>query len=427
MAAHEHDEEHQMNRVVVTGRGVVSPVGSTVPTFLGAFRDGAIGIRPAPWVEDDVFAWWAVVTDFVPSDWMDAKIEEGTDLFAQYAIAASEQAVQDAGLSEMDPMRTAIVHGTSMGGLRSLMRAQHDLDRAGPDAIDRKTMIQILPNMAASQLAMRWDLHGPLLTITTACASSIDAIGHAARMIRSGEVDVALAGATEGGTTRSDGGRDGDFAPAWFHAQARYGMSTDNRDERRAIIPFDRDRAGIVAGEGCAMVVLESEEHARRRGAPVIAEVKGYASLADGHHPSSPEPTGRWEAEVMRKAILDARLQPTDIDALFAHGTGTPKGDAAEILAINAVHGGRDLPVTSLKGHTGHTGASSGAMSLIMAGETLATGFFPNVAGTKVVEDEADFRVVIGEPQAIEADDIQINSFGFGGQNASLVVGRHVR
>lgn len=408
-----------MHKVVITGRGIIAPMGNTVTEYLDALRNNVSGVGRISWPGESETFWFAPIRDFEPTQWMSEKVADGTDLFAQWALAASEQARIDAGLDEFDPERTGVVHGTSMGGTRSLSQAQRDYERHGAKGVDRKTMIRILPNMAGSQLAMRYSLHGPLLTVTTACASSNDAIGNAARLIRSGEADVVITGGTEAVTAG-----DGDFAPAWYFAQAQYGMITPSTDERRTLTPFDRDRSGIVIGDGSAMFVIESEEHALARGANILAEIAGYASLADGPHPSAPEPNGKWEAMVMRKALANAALEPAEVDAIYAHATGTAKGDTAEIRAINAVHGGRDLPVTGIKGHTGHTGAASGAMSVVAALETFSSGMFPNAAGTVTVDPEADFRVITQKPATVEAAVIQINSFGFGGQNASLVLRR---
>jgi 3-oxoacyl-[acyl-carrier-protein] synthase II len=421
--------EGKMSRVVVTGMGIVSPLGESVEAFLGGLKRNAVAIRPAPWVGDDdeSFAWWAVVEDFDPLEWMDERVAGGTDLFAQFALAAAEQAVRDAGLTDLDPLRTAVVHGTSMGGMRALMKAQHQLDTEGRAAIDRKTMIKIWPNMAASQIAMRFGLHGPQMTVCTACASSIDAIGTAMGMLAAGRVDVAIVGGTEGGMPLASGAADGDFVPANFHGQALYGMTTTtNRDPLRASLPFDRHRSGIVNGEGSAMLVLEREDHARARGARVLAEVAGYGSLADGHHPSSPEPSGKWEAAAMAQALDQAGAEPAAVDVLVAHATATPKGDSAEIRAINTLFGGRDvpLPVISLKGHIGHTGAASGAMGAIVGINAMHAGWLPNVAGTTEVDPEVEFHVVTREPVDVDASVVQINAFGFGGQDASMVLRR---
>ncbi len=417
--------------VVITGRGSVSPLGTDVPSLIIGLLHNQVAVGPAPWADGDSGqrAWWTVVRGFRPSDWMSPQVESGTDLFAQFALAAAEQAVLEAGLATLDPRRTAVVHGTSMGGMRALLKAQHQLERSGPDAIDRKTVIQIWPNMAAAQIAMRFGLHGPQLTVCTACASSIDAIGTAARMIADGRADVAIAGGTEGGFPLASGEADGDFVPANFYCQARFGMESPAADPLRASLPFDRARSGIVTGEGSAIVVLERASLARARGAAILAEVLGYGSLADAYHPSSPEPTGRWEAQAMTDAIDDAGLRPEQVDVLVAHATATPKGDTAEIRAINQVHGGRPRPLlaTSLKGHLGHTGASSGAMGVLAGITALTEGVLANTAGTTDVDPEVEFEVVTGTPAPVDAMVAQVNAFGFGGQDSSLVLGRGKR
>jgi 3-oxoacyl-[acyl-carrier-protein] synthase II len=411
--------------VVITGAGVISPLAHSVDEHVAGMLAGAVTVAPAPWTRDDLFFWYSAVTGFRPTDWMSAQVAGGTDLFSQWAIAAARQAVSQAGLEgDLPPRRTAVVHGTSIGGARAALRAQYDLDREGIGAVDRKTLIKIWPNMAASQISMMYALHGPQVTITTACASSLDALGHAADLIRAGRVDVAIAGATEGGYALADGTADGDFLPAVVAGQVPYKMTTAVRDRERACLPFDTARSGIVTGEGSAVLLLESAEHARARGATVLGRIAGYATLADAYHPSSPEPSGRWEATAMRDAQAEAGVEPVEVDALFAHGTATPLGDLAEIRAINDVFAGRPdpLPVTSIKGHLGHTGAASGAMALISGLDTFAHGLFPHTAGTRDVEPEADFRVVTEKPLALEASVIQGNSFGFGGQDASLIV-----
>jgi 3-oxoacyl-[acyl-carrier-protein] synthase II len=417
-----------MDGVVITGRGAVSPLGTGVPSMIAGLLSNEVAVQPAPWAsgKDGAFAWWTAVRQFQPLDWMDERVEAGTDLFAQFALSAAQQAVSEAGLAEFSPRRTAVVHGTSMGGMRALLKGQHQLELSGPDAIDRKTVIKIWPNMAAAQIAMRYGLHGPQITVCTACASAIDAIGMAARLIAEGRADVAIAGGTEGGFPLASGEPDGEFVPVNFYCQARFGMESAAPDRLRAILPFDQARAGIVTGEGSAMVVLEQADHARARGAVALAEVVGYASLADGYHPSSPDPTGEWEASAMADAIVDGGISPGQIGALIAHGTGTPKGDTAEIRAVNTVHGGRarPLPVTSLKGHLGHTGASAGAMGVITGITVLTEGRFPNTAGTRDVDPEADFHVVTGQPVLVDAPFVQVNAFGFGGQDSSLVLRR---
>lgn len=421
-------------RVAITGTGVVSALGCSVEELTQGLLDGRIMVRPSPWGGelDDRHMWWAAVEGFDPAEWMDRRVEDGTDLFAQFALAAAQQAIARAGLLDagaLPELRTAVVHGTSIGGVRAVMKAQHLLERHGPDAIPRKTMIQIWPNMAAAQLCMRYALHGPSLTITTACASSIDAIGTAARMIEAGLADVAIAGGTEGGISLAGGKVDGEFVPALAHAGGAYGMEAAGVPRQDAVmLPFDAHRSGIVTGEGSSMVVLESAAHAAARGATPLGWVRGYGSLADAHHPSSPEPTGRWEARAMRLALDEAGVRPHGVHALVAHATGTPKGDEAEINAINEVYvdgaGRDDLVVSSLKGHLGHPGASAGGMGVIAALDAMATGRFPHTAATTVVDPAVRFDVAIGVPRDLDVEVAQINAFGFGGQDASLVVSR---
>ncbi len=411
--------------VAITGMGIVSALGLSTEEFHRRLMAGEVAIRPAPWTAAGRRSWWGAVTGFVPRDWMDKKVEEGTDLFAQYALAAAQQAVQQVDVT-FDPERAGVVHGTSIGGARAVMKAQHLLDTQGPQAIPRKTQIQIWPNMAAAQIAMRYRLHGPSLTVTTACASSLDAIGTAARLISAGAADVIIAGATEGGISGADGSADGDFVPAMFHTSTLYGMDAPSDDPRRAMLPFDVKRNGIVVGEGSAMFVLEQGARARGRGAPIIGYVRGYGSLADSFHPSSPDPSGKWEAHAMTLALQDAGITPDRVDALIAHATGTPKGDTAEICAINQVHGqrARPLPVASIKGHIGHSGAASGGMAIITGLLGMREERFGHTANTDEPDPEAMFDIVIGEPRSMPYRTLQVNSFGFGGQNASLVVTR---
>ena len=411
-------------RLAITGLGAVSPLGITATELCDGLLYGRVGIRLAPWADAGGRLFGAVHDTFDPTAWMDERVVAGTDGFARFALAASSQALADSGLEsgELDTHRTAVVHGTSMGGLFSVARAQHDLDTRGADAIDRKTQIKIWPNMAAAQICMQHDLHGPSITVTTACASSLDALGTAAMYLETGLADVALVGGTDGGYTCDPGQEH--FLAGVNAAEQSYGMSAGQTDPLRAMLPFAADRVGIVSGEGSAFFVLETQEHAARRGAHVHGWFCGYASLADAHHPSSPEPNGRWEHLVMERAQASAGLDASAIDALVAHATGTPKGDAAEIRALNQTFSDTDVVVTGLKGHTGHTGASSGAMNIIAGLGAMAGGQLTHIAGTTTLDAEIDFDVAIGQPRSVDVEHLQVNSFGFGGQNASVIISR---
>ena len=407
--------------------GVVSGIGSRPEGFFDGLADGVLAIEPAPWSVPDRQAWWAPVRDFVPGDWMSDKVAEGTDRYAQFCLAATAQAVAQSGLTAFDPFRTAITHGTTMGGFDTLQGAQHMFERGGAGAVSAKTLIKALPNMAAAQIAMRWGIRGEQTTICTACASSLDAVGLACRLIEAGEADVVIAGGSEAGIGWRDRADGSDYVPAFMAAQTQYRMTAAGSDRTKIMRPFDQDRAGIVSGEGSAMFVLESTDHVRGRGGVPLAWVLGHRAMADAHHPSAPEASGKWEAAAMiaaqvRSGLADGEL----VDAVYAHGTATPKGDAAEIRAINTVFEGRHRPlyVTSIKGHTGHTGAASGAMSMVAAIEGMKRGVVLPTLGTTKPDSEAKFEVVMSRPTSADLSVIQVNSFGFGGQNSSLVLQR---
>jgi 3-oxoacyl-[acyl-carrier-protein] synthase II len=409
-----------VHNVAITGLGIISSLGFDVDEHSRRLLDGELGIKLSTLKlgdgEHPVLS--AGIEGFRGRDWIDERLLDGTDGFARFAMAAATQAVDDAGVGELDRLRTAIVHGTSMGGTRALLEAQHLLETRGPDSVPRKTMIKIWPNMAAAQIAMKYDLHAQQITVCTACASSIDAIGTAARLIADGRADAAITGGTEGGSV--DDGTE--FVSATYYSGNSYGMSSQEPDPRRASLPFDVARRGIVSGEGSAMLFLEREDHARARGARIYGIVRGYGTVADAFHPSSPEPSGRWEQRAMELALEEAELDPSTIDAVVAHATGTPKGDTAEIRALNNLFGGRALPVTSLKGTIGHTGAAAGAMGLMAGLVAIRQGQLAPTMGTTTPEPEIDFEVVLGGPANVEVDALQVNAFGFGGQDASLVV-----
>ena len=419
---------HRSNcSVAITGIGVVSAYGTDVSSYYAGLlaEKPVIKLVELPLENRTGRAWWSTVRGFDALDWMDAKIADGTDVVAHWAIAAAHQAVEQSGLS-LDPLRTAVVQGTSMCGVQSVMWAQYLLDTSGPSAFPRKTIMKALTNMGAAQIAMRYKLHGPSLTVTTACASTLDAIGTAALLIATGRADTAIVGGTEAGHSLDSGGARGSFVPAMAYAPLAFGMQSDEADLARACMPFDVDRSGIATSEGSAALVLERGDLAAARKAEILGYVAGYGSIADAYHPSAPEPSGEWEALAMTQALEDSGLAADRIDCLYAHATGTPIGDMPEILAINRVHGRRQhpLPVTSIKGHFGHAAAASGGMSLIAGLMNMSEGRFINTANTKNPDPAARFAVCLGSPQTLDIRAFQVNAFGFGGQNASLVVTR---
>jgi 3-oxoacyl-[acyl-carrier-protein] synthase II len=413
--------------VAITGIGAISAYGHSAEAFYSGLTRQRPVIRPVtlPGYAHSGAVWWSTVQEFDPLEWMDERIVDGTDIVAQWGMAAAQQAMDQSALTP-DPLRTAVVQGTSMCGVLSVMQAQFLLDTRGPEAFPRKTMMKALTNMGAAQLAMRYGLHGPSLTVTTACASSLDALGVAARMIASGQVDAAIVGGTEAGHHLGSGEALEGFLPALAYAPAAFGMQSSETNPKKACMPFDVKRSGIATSEGAAGFVLERVDLAEKRGAPMLGYLAGYGSVADAYHPSAPEPSGVWEARAMQMALDDAGMNAGRIDALYAHATGTPVGDTPEIRAINAVHRDRRHPlrVTSIKGHFGHAAAASGGLSLIAGLLDMGEGSMTNTANTRDPDPEAEFEVVLEKPRPLEVRAFQVNAFGFGGQNASIVVTR---
>lgn len=397
-----------MDEVVVTGAGIVSPIASGIDAFWGALLSGRHGFTAIPhWLELPGGGYWAAVPDaYLTQTNLPPEFLRNADRFTQYAVIAAAQAFSMAGLG-LPPSKTAVLIGNTMGGLPLLAETQMRL-ASNPRHVTPKLMALIIPNMAAARISMNWGLLGRQLTISTACASSLDAIGLAARMIERGEARCAIAGGVE--TL---------LAPVVYASLDRAGALSRSRDPERASRPFDVERDGFVMGDGGALLVLEAASHAQGRGARALARIRGYASMADGHHLTAPEPGGRYEMEVMEAAIEDAGCA---IEAIYAHATGTVVGDIAELRAINAIFPGHRIPVTSLRGHLGHAMAAAGVMSAIAGILGMERGVIPHTLGTEHVEPEARFDLILHEPRKLRYEAFLVNAFGFGGQNASLVL-----
>lgn len=411
--------------IAITGAGAVTPIGIGVDAFLAGWHAGALGITEAPWSAHSPLPLLAapIPDGFDPEPIVGERVVRATDRCAQYALVAAEEALGQAGLLEtgsLDPLRTAVVDGTAAGGMHSIMFGQHRFDAGGVDAIPPTTMLAGQANSAAAQIAMRHQLHGPLQTVTTACASALDALGNAVDLLTLGRADVALCGGSDAAAVSAAES----FVPVFSIAGRVFGMETPELDPERAVLPFDVARRGIVFGEGAAWFVLETAAHAAARGVEPLGWILGVGSCADGYHPSSPEPSGRWQAHAVELALAAAGLGPADVGLVVAHATGTPKGDVAEARALERVFSScpRVPPVTALKGHTGHTGGSSGAMSLLVALDALRTGRVAPIRGTTQVDPEIGIDVVLGGPRTIDAEVAVVDAFGFGGQNACAVV-----
>lgn len=402
-----------MEHVAVTGLGIVSPIGCSVGTFWQSLLEGRRAIAPMP--DGSQLSgnrlWAAVADDFLDASALPRGALRNTDRFTQYAMAAAHEAL---GHAELQPAaaRTGVIVGNTMGGFPTVAQAQtRFLD--GARGVTPKLMALVIPNMAPAFIAMHWRLHGPQLAISTACASSLDAIGLAAGMIERGEIDAAIAGGSE--TLLS---------PLVYESLVRAGALSRNPDAALASRPFDVDRDGFVMGDGAAILVLERAELAASRGARVLAHVRGYGSMADAYHITSPDPSAFYEARAMRDAIEAAAHAGETCGVVYAHATGTIVGDAAESKAIDAVYSSRRPVVTSIKGHLGHSMASAGAMSAVAGIAGMLAGLIPPTLGTLRPDPDSRFDLVTERTRERSYSSFQVNAFGFGGQNASLIFSR---
>jgi 3-oxoacyl-[acyl-carrier-protein] synthase II len=402
-----------MEQVAVTGVGIVSPIGSNVESFWQHLLEGQRAIAPMPErskVTGNGF-WAAVSDDFLAQSALPRSALRNTDRFTQYAMVAAHEAMERAGLHPPSA-RTAVIIGNTMGGFPTVAQAQtRFLDEAR--SVTPKLMALVIPNMAGASIAMHWKLHGPQLAISTACASSLDAIGLASGMIERGEIDAAIAGGSE--TLLS---------PLVYESLVRAGALSRNPDVARASRPFDVDRDGFVMGDGAGILVLERAEHATARGASVLARIRGYGSVADAYHITSPDPSGLYEIDAMRDAIEGAGDAGERCDVVYAHATSTIVGDAAESKAINEVYIGGRAVVTSIKGNLGHSMASAGAMCAIAGISGMHAGWIPPTIGTRHLDPAMRFDLVMERPRRYSYEAFQVNAFGFGGQNASLILSR---
>jgi 3-oxoacyl-[acyl-carrier-protein] synthase II len=388
-----------MDGIVITGRGVVSPVASGVDPFF----DGLLGLKGG--ISDEGIA----PCDFDPETAMTPKEARRTDRFAQLAIAAADQAADEANhVGEVDPRRVGVIVGTGVGGLTTLQRECTTWLAEGDRAVSPLFVPMMMPNAASGQIAMRRGLHGPGFSIASACSTGAHSIGEAARMIARGEVDAMIAGGTEAA-----------LVGLCIAAFRRMGALSRVGESR----PFDTRRDGFVMGEGSAVLVLEREEHAKARGAHIYARVTGYGASNDAFHITQPEENGRGAVEAMTAALADADLSPADVGYVNAHGTSTPINDRVETIALRQVFSDDGPPVSSCKGAVGHTLGAAGAIEALACVEALRRGALPPTLGLEDIDPECQADHIAGAPR--EAPDLRValsNSFAFGGQNATLVL-----
>ncbi len=410
-------------QVVVTGLGVVTPVGNDVPTFWQALTEGRSGVAPITRFDasgyDTRFA--AEVKDFDPAPALPSpKDVRRTDRYTHLAFAAVREAVADSGIFPYsgDPDRVGVLIGSGIGGLQTLEDQHTILREKGPTRVSPFMIPMMISNMASGLISIQYGFRGPNFAIVTACASSSNSIGEAFKLIRDGEVDAMLAGGSEAACVP--------LGLSGFSAMKA--LSSRNDAPEKASRPFDADRDGFVLGEGAGILVLEELGHARRRGAKIYGEILGYGVTADAYHMTAPAPEGAGAARAMRRALEVARLAPEAIEYVNAHGTSTPQGDVGETQAIKAVFGTHapKLWVSSTKSMTGHLLGGAGSVEMVACLKAMETGIVPPTINLDTPDPACDLDYVPNTARQRSLTTIMNNSFGFGGHNACLIARKWV-
>lgn len=405
-------------RVVVTGLGPITAVGTGVEAFWAGLRREQSPVRRV--TRFDPSAWRsriaAEVDDFEPTDYLESRAARRLDRYGQFSIAAARLALTDACLDPgtVDPDRVAVQMGSALGGIAYAEEQTGNLNRGGLRAVDPRVALTTFGGAASCSVAIEFGFTGPNATNAMSCASGTIAIGEAWRLIRDGQVDVAMAGGVEA-----------PLAPLCFGAFALIrAMSTRNADPERACRPFDRNRDGFVMGEGACCLVLESLDHARSRGAPILAEVAGYGTTNDAYHMTAPRPDGSQSGRAMRLALAAAQIDPARIDFISPHGSSTPLNDSTESLAIKAVLGEHalEVPVSGTKPYHAHALGASGAIEAAVCCLAVSRGWIPPTLNFESGDPECDLDYVAGGGRDYRPTACLSNSFGFGGINASLVL-----
>ncbi len=407
-------------RVVITGMGAITPLGLSVAEFWEGLVAGRSGVGPITRFDTSDFAVKiaAEVKGFNPADFLDRKEARRMDRYTQFAVAAAKQAWAESGLGEaqLDPERCGVYLGSGIGGMETFSEEITTLLQKGNKRVSPFMVPMMIANMAAGMIAIQFSLQGPNMTTVTACSSANNAIGEAYHAILAGRADLMVAGGAEASILP--------IAIAGFNNMSA--LSTRNDAPEQASRPFDKGRDGFVMGEGAGIVILESLEHAQARGATIYAEIIGYGSAADAYHMVQPPENGEGGARAMRRAIADAGIEPSAIGYINAHGTSTPQGDIAETRAIKAVFGEHAyrLAVSSTKSMHGHLLGAAGGVELIASVMTLREGILPPTINQVESDPECDLDYVPNVARKMDVDIALSNSFGFGGQNATLIVRR---
>jgi 3-oxoacyl-[acyl-carrier-protein] synthase II len=405
-------------RVFITGTGVVSPLGNTTAEFWKRLLAGESGAGPITRFDTSKYdtRFGCEVKDLALDGVIDRKDAKRMDRFVQFAVVATREALESAGidLEKVDENRIGVIVGSGIGGMETFESQHTVLMERGPSRVSPLFIPMMISDMAAGQVSIQFGLKGPNFCTVSACASGAHAIGEALRLIRAGDADIMVAGGSESTITP--------MALAGFGNLRA--LSTRNDDPSRASRPFDQDRDGFVIGEGAGMIILESEEHARRRNAPLICELSGYGASGDAFHITAPSTTGDGAARAMRRALEDAQLSPDDVQYVNAHGTSTPAGDPIEVQAVKDVMGdhARRIMMSSTKSMTGHLLGAAGGLEAVVTALTIAQGVVPPTINLDTPDPQCDLDFVPNQARATPVKAALSNSFGFGGHNVTLAL-----
>lgn len=407
-------------RVVITGVGLVTSLAQDVDSFWERLTAGASGIHTLSIMDTTRYKvhFGGDIPDFDATEYVAAKEVKRLDRFTQFAVHAGGQAVADSGIdfASLDPTRCGVILGSGIGGLNEIEEQIERMLNKGPDRVSPFTVPKMMLNAAGGNLSIRYGLKGPNYAVATACASATNAMGDALRSIRSGETDLMITGGCEAAITR--------MGLAAF--QNMKALSTRNDAPEQASRPFDAGRDGFVLAEGAGLLIFEEYEQAKSRGAKIYAEVLGYGTTSDASHITAPDPEGRGAAEAMRLAIADSGRNAEQIDYINAHGTSTPLGDKAETQAIKAVLGDHaaQVAISSTKGALGHSLGASGGIEAVILCKTIQTDTIAPTINLDSPDPACDLDYVPLHARDQKVHTAMSNSFGFGGHNACLVVGR---
>jgi 3-oxoacyl-[acyl-carrier-protein] synthase II len=407
-------------RVVVTGLGAVTSLSCKVPDLWNRILAGQSGVRPVRTFDTSEFKvhFGGEITDWSTDGYLPPKEAKRLDRFTQFGVVAAADAIADAGLdfSKMDPFRTGVILGSGIGGLHEIETQHTRLLEKGPDKVSAFTIPKLMVNAACGQISIAWGLRGPNAAVATACASASNAIGESFKAIQFGDADCMVTGGTEAALTP--------MGISGFCSMRA--LSLRNDDPAAASRPFDADRDGFVLSEGAGILILEELEHARRRGARIYAEMLGYGASADGGHITQPDANGLGAAKAMEAALRDAALNPQQITYINAHGTSTVLGDASETRAIKSVFNGwaDELSISSTKSQLGHLLGASGGVELVLTVLALRDSVIPPTINYQTPDPECDLDYTPNQPRERVIEAAMSNSFGFGGHNAALIVGR---